>query len=249
MDGKAIMTVSAATVALVQLAKWAGLSDSRGPLGVLMLSLLGVVFWGWSTGDVTRATAFNYFAGWIAVMTSAAGVFGFTRSTGENMVKFKGTGDGDAKLPSALVAIIALGLTLSACASVPAKARVSQTHQVAHESLVAVDEAERALCQPAPAAVNTCSNPVAVSLGLTNEKHQAFSRALAKAFDDDAKAGVAVIAWRAGDPVPADLTALLKDAQDIVSVAGTVTNTSVVGKAQTLLVRVQAAVAAFGGAK
>jgi len=83
MNGGAIITVSGAVVALVQLVKWGGLPDKAGPLAVLALSLLGVVFWGWSVGDFTRQTSFQYFAGWIAVSTSAAGVFGFTRATGE----------------------------------------------------------------------------------------------------------------------------------------------------------------------
>jgi hypothetical protein len=80
MNGEAIMSVSAAVVALTQLAKWAALPDRWGPVSVLALALFGVMFWGWSTGDISRATAFGYFAGWIAVSTSAAGVFGFTRA-------------------------------------------------------------------------------------------------------------------------------------------------------------------------
>lgn len=134
MDGQAIMTVSAAVVALVQLAKWAGLHDSKGPLGVLVLSLLGVAFWAWSSNDFTRASGFAYFAGWIAVMTSAAGVFGFTRASGANMVKFSGTGDG-GKLPAFLLAIALSGVTLSGCAGtmpriqpLPAEVAVADRH-------------------------------------------------------------------------------------------------------------------------
>lgn len=80
MDGTAIITVSAAVVALTQLVKWAGLPDKAGPLAVMGLSLFGVVFWGYSVGTFERMKAFEYFAGWIAVSTSAAGVFGFTRA-------------------------------------------------------------------------------------------------------------------------------------------------------------------------
>jgi hypothetical protein len=89
MNGQAIITVSAAVVALVQLVKWAGIRDAYGPIAVLLLSLFGVAFWGWSTGDVTRASSFGYFAGWIAVSTSAAGVFGFTRASGEAVSRLK----------------------------------------------------------------------------------------------------------------------------------------------------------------
>lgn len=81
MDGAAIVAVSAAVVALTQLVKWSGLPDKWGPVAVLALSLLGTAFWGWSRGTFVRAAAFDYFAGWIAISTSAAGVFGFSRAT------------------------------------------------------------------------------------------------------------------------------------------------------------------------
>lgn len=84
MSGQAIITVSAAVVALTQLLKFANvINDKRGPLSVLLLAAIGVAFWGWTTGDVSKATAFAYFAGWISVATSAAGVFGFTRAAPE----------------------------------------------------------------------------------------------------------------------------------------------------------------------
>ncbi len=87
MNGEAIMSVSAAVVTCVQLLKWAILPDRYGPVAVLGLSLIGCAFWGWSTGDVSQASAFGYFAGWAAVSTSAAGVFGFTRATAEGIVR------------------------------------------------------------------------------------------------------------------------------------------------------------------
>lgn len=80
MNGEAILTVSAAVVALTQLAKWSGVPDKVGPLIVLLLAVVGVAFWGFAEGTFERTKAFEYFAGWIAVATSAAGVFGFTRA-------------------------------------------------------------------------------------------------------------------------------------------------------------------------
>lgn len=81
MSGQAILAVSTSVIMLTQLFKWSKvISDQRGPLMVLILALFGVAFWGWTTGDIGRATAFGYFAGWISVATSAAGVYGFTRS-------------------------------------------------------------------------------------------------------------------------------------------------------------------------
>lgn len=81
MDGQAILTVSAAVVALTQLLKWGGIPDKIGPLAVLGLAATGVVFWGYAEGSFERTKSFEYFAGWIAVATSAAGVFGFTRAS------------------------------------------------------------------------------------------------------------------------------------------------------------------------
>ncbi|HXI18484.1 MAG TPA: hypothetical protein VNM48_19135 [Chloroflexota bacterium] len=80
MNGEAIITVSAATVALTQLLKWANLPDRAGPLAVLVLAALGVGVWVYSQGVIDRQMTFELFAGWIAVATSAAGVFGFTRA-------------------------------------------------------------------------------------------------------------------------------------------------------------------------
>ena len=96
MNGEAIVSVSAAVVALTQLIKWSGLKDSYGPLSVRALSLLGVVFWGWSVGTFVRTEAFTYFAAWIAVATSAAGVFGFTRAANTAVSNMKAPPSGGA---------------------------------------------------------------------------------------------------------------------------------------------------------
>ncbi|MGN6811577.1 MAG: hypothetical protein ACTHMP_11950 [Thermomicrobiales bacterium] len=80
MSAEAIVTVSAAVVALVQVIKWALRRDGWGPAIVLLVSLLGVAVWAVSQGDIARASAWSYFAGWVAVATSAAGVYGFTRA-------------------------------------------------------------------------------------------------------------------------------------------------------------------------
>lgn len=88
MNGEEIMSVSAAVVALVQLAKWSGVPDKYGPACVLVLAVLGTAVWAWSSGQVgNRELVFGLFAGWIAVATSAAGVFGFTRAARADMVK------------------------------------------------------------------------------------------------------------------------------------------------------------------
>lgn len=87
MNGQAIVTIGASVVALVQLCKWTGLPDKFGPVMVLAMALLGVLFWGWSIGDISRASSFAYFSGWIAVATSASGVYGFTRAGGDGLTR------------------------------------------------------------------------------------------------------------------------------------------------------------------
>ncbi len=80
------------------------------PVSVLVVSALGVGFWGWSSCDFGRASAFAYFAGWIAIATSAAGVTGqsvfshfqavvFTLSKLERLVPTLGVTECQARAP------------------------------------------------------------------------------------------------------------------------------------------------------
>lgn len=96
MDGQAIVAVSAAVVALTQIVKWAGLPDRWGPLAVLLLAALGVGLWAYSAGSFLRADTWDYFAGWIAVSTAAAGIFGFTRATATAVTAAKAPPTGGA---------------------------------------------------------------------------------------------------------------------------------------------------------
>lgn len=90
MESEAVISVSAAVVTLVTLLKWAGVKDRYGPLAVLAGSLLGVALWGYSSDTPFNQTQiFSYFTGLLAVMTSAAGIYGFTRATGTALTQFK----------------------------------------------------------------------------------------------------------------------------------------------------------------
>lgn len=89
MDAQAVVAVSAATVALVQLIKWSGLPDKAGPIAVLGFAFLGVALWAYSQNTFTRETSFDYFAGWIAVALGAAGTFGFTRAAASAVASAK----------------------------------------------------------------------------------------------------------------------------------------------------------------
>lgn len=114
MNGEAIISVSAAVVALVSLIKWAGVSERFGPVAVLLLAAVGCGIWGFSSGDVTKGTFFSYFAAWIAVATSAAGVYGFTRASGDQLTRFQTK----KIIPLVLLAVI-LPLAMSGCGHGP----------------------------------------------------------------------------------------------------------------------------------
>lgn len=96
MDAEATVSVSAAVVAFVSLIKWAGVSDKLGPIAVMVASLLGVVLWGYSEGTYERTKLFEYFVGWIAVTTGAAGIFGFTRASSSAVTSMKAPPAGGA---------------------------------------------------------------------------------------------------------------------------------------------------------
>jgi len=55
-----------------------------------------VALWSYSAGNYERTMAFEYFAGWVAVFTSAAGAFGIINGGAEAVTAMKGA-------PSALV--------------------------------------------------------------------------------------------------------------------------------------------------
>jgi len=147
MDAQAILTVGAAVVALVGLLKWMGVNQDLHPLAVpitlLVCSIIGVAFWAWSQADITRESAFDYFSGFVLVMTSAAGVFGYTRTTAESISQIRtGTGDGGIDprrfTGSVLLAVVLGGLTLAGCGS-----KVAQVENLPANLPAAVDAADQ----------------------------------------------------------------------------------------------------------
>lgn len=83
MTAEDIGVVTIAVSLLTQMVKWMGLPDKRGPIAVVILAAVGVGLFGWSQSTLARVTAFSYFAGWVMVSVSSAGVFGFTRAAPE----------------------------------------------------------------------------------------------------------------------------------------------------------------------
>lgn len=79
LDAGAIIMIAGAVVALVELLKHGGVPNRYGLAVVVVSSAFGVLLWGWSNDDLSRATAFDYFAGIVAVTTSSGGVYGLVR--------------------------------------------------------------------------------------------------------------------------------------------------------------------------
>lgn len=90
MDAKAVIMVSGAIVMLIQVLKATGLTGRWALVAAAGLSVLGVGIWGYSAGDYVRAATWDYFAGWIAVFTSAAGAFGVINGGAEAVTAMKG---------------------------------------------------------------------------------------------------------------------------------------------------------------
>lgn len=89
MSAEAIVSISAAVVAITQLLKWAKLPDHWGPIAVILLAGVGVGIWLFSqtVWPPERTQVWEIFAGWVAVALSAAGVFGFTRAGAEAVTR------------------------------------------------------------------------------------------------------------------------------------------------------------------
>lgn len=83
MNAEAIASISVAVVALTQLIKMSAIpTENRSVvIGIVFgLSALGVGLWGFSHEPMwLRELAWSYFAGWVLVATSAAGVFGLAQ--------------------------------------------------------------------------------------------------------------------------------------------------------------------------
>jgi hypothetical protein len=89
MSSEEALLVGAAVTALTQFAKWAGIDERRGPVAVILLSLLGVLLWSFSTVPAwDRALVWSIFSGWVNVLLTAAGIYGFTRAMPEAVSSF-----------------------------------------------------------------------------------------------------------------------------------------------------------------
>lgn len=96
MNAQAVIAISGAIVMLIQVLKATGLTGRWAVIAAALLSIVGVTIWGYSAGSYVRAQTWDYFAGWIAVFTSAAGAFGIVNNAADAVTVVKGA-------PSAII--------------------------------------------------------------------------------------------------------------------------------------------------
>lgn len=83
MDAAEVLKIAAVVVPLAEVVKYSRrVPEHWGVPVVMLLSALGVALWAVSQDSAFgRADAFGLFAGWVTVVISAAGVYGFIRET------------------------------------------------------------------------------------------------------------------------------------------------------------------------
>lgn len=149
MDATAVIAVSGAIVMLLQVLKSAGLTGRWALVSAAVMSMVGVGVWAYSQGNYGRPETWGYFAGWIAVFTSAAGVFGIVNGGAEAVTAMKGapsaiikslTSTGDGRNPATLLLplliVSALAAGVSSCATVQPNPPVDTIQKARNEAAV-----------------------------------------------------------------------------------------------------------------
>lgn len=119
-------------------------------------------------------------------------------------------------------------LVIAVACSVSLKQRAVRTVQTTQVTLAAIQDNERAICDPERAQVRpqvpitTCVES-AVKAGLTTERHQNIAKGLAVAFGLQVKAATALQAWQAGQPPPKELDEMLSTLGSVLTVIRQIT--------------------------
>src|SRR6188768_3260212 len=125
---------------------------------------------------------------------------------------------------SLIFALVTLALVVGAnCSSLPAKQKAVTSLASVQNSLEVLQDAERRLCNPvsfdadATKPILECVGPLAATTQLTTAKHQTFAAGMAKAYNLQKRAAIALQAWAPGAPAPVELSSLQTEAQSLVS--------------------------------
>ncbi len=150
--------------------------------------------------------------------------------------------------------VLCSALLAFTCASVGPKEKAFHTYQTIHGAISTAQDIERVACIPSAADATKCTSKLAPTFGLTDAKHVEFNRLLGDALRLEEKVGIALKAWKAGDPVPTDVQALTKIAQQVLALAETLLPTDsdarrLVANAKDLVTAVQQIADALKGGK
>lgn len=139
-----------------------------------------------------------------------------------------------------LAAALATAAVLAACASVPLKQKATLGIQAAHAAVGAAQDAERALYATRGA-------------GITPQVHGAFGAFFERYFTAEERVAVALLAWRAADPVPPDVATAIAALDEALVAADALTagaaRDSLVGRIAAGIAEVRKVRAALGGAR
>jgi hypothetical protein len=122
----------------------------------------------------------------------------------------------------ALVATIGLCMALfAACASLPVKQRAVLSLQASESALASAQDFERALCFNLPAVESgeQCTNPLAVSVGITDERHQNIAELFDQAYGIEKRADSALRAWTTGTAAPPTLATYVMELNQLLQIA------------------------------
>lgn len=99
MDAEAVLIIGGVVGTLSKVAFQGGVSGRWATLAALVIATVCVAVWGYSHGDFTRENTWGYFAGWAAVLATAAGFFHGIEEVPKTATfqKMTGTGDGTPK--------------------------------------------------------------------------------------------------------------------------------------------------------
>ncbi len=153
-----------------------------------------------------------------------------------------------------------LALVLAAnCQSVPAKQRAVLGNQAAGQTIWALQDAERRICNQVAFDANPtepikeCTGPAAAAANLTTEKHQAFAKNLSQAYAIRIRLDNLLLQWQPGQPEPSELKGLSDQANSILaiirSLAMTERQKELVSLAETLMAEINKVAATIRGAR
>jgi hypothetical protein len=124
-----------------------------------------------------------------------------------------------------LLATISLVAIIVGCSSLPAKQVAVQSNRVAGQTIWALQDAERRLCNPASfdkdplVPIRECVGPVAEAAKLTTENHRKFAAVLERAYTLRIRVDKALLSWQPGAPAPAELPGLRDAAAEALQLA------------------------------